>query len=80
MLDGCLNKFNTTYVMATTGIAGPTGGTEGKPIGLVWIGVASKYKTVVKQYQFDRSRLENIHLFSITALNMLRKLVLGLEE
>jgi nicotinamide-nucleotide amidase len=79
MLEGCLKKFDTTYVMATTGIAGPTGGTEGKPIGVVWIGVSSKYKMNVRRYHFDRNRLENIHLFSITALDMLRKLILGLE-
>jgi nicotinamide-nucleotide amidase len=79
MLDGALKKFGCNYVVATTGIAGPTGGIEGKPIGTVWIGVASEYRTMTKKYLFDRSRLENIHLFAITALDMLRKLILGYE-
>jgi nicotinamide-nucleotide amidase len=77
MLKGCLKKFDTTYVIATTGIAGPTGGIEGKPIGTVWIGVASKDGMVTKRYQFNRNRLENIHLFAITSLDMLRRFILG---
>jgi nicotinamide-nucleotide amidase len=77
MVEGALKHFGTTYAIATTGIAGPTGDVEGKPIGTVWIGVASEYKIVTKRFQFDRNRLENIHLFAITALDMLRRFVLG---
>lgn len=77
MLEGALKLFGTTYAIATTGIAGPTGDVEGKPIGTVWIGVGSQYKMVTKRYQFDRNRLENIHLFAITALDILRRFVLG---
>lgn len=77
MVEGSLEKFGTTYAIATTGIAGPTGAGEGKPIGTVWIGVGTKYNIITKKYQFDRNRLENIHLFTITALDMLRRLVLG---
>ncbi|MGZ5245250.1 MAG: CinA family nicotinamide mononucleotide deamidase-related protein [Bacteroidia bacterium] len=77
MVEGALKHFGTTYAIATTGIAGPTGDVEGKPIGTVWIGVASEYKMVTKRFQFDRNRLENIHLFAITALDMLRRFVLG---
>lgn len=79
MLKGCLKKFKTTYVIATTGIAGPTGGIEGKPIGAVWIGVASKEGMVTKCYHFNRNRLENIHLFAITAMDMLRKYILDIK-
>lgn len=77
MVEGALKHFGTTYAISTTGIAGPTGDVEGKPIGTVWIGVASEYKMVTKRFQFDRNRLENIHLFAITALDLLRRFVLG---
>ncbi|RYD71753.1 MAG: CinA family nicotinamide mononucleotide deamidase-related protein [Sphingobacteriales bacterium] len=77
MLEGALKAFGTTYAIATTGIAGPTGDVEGKPIGTIWIGVASEYKMVTKRFQFDRNRLENIHLFAITSLDLLRRFVLG---
>ncbi|MDQ3073161.1 MAG: CinA family nicotinamide mononucleotide deamidase-related protein [Bacteroidota bacterium] len=76
MLEGTLKKFKTDYALVTTGIAGPTGG-EQKAIGTVYIGVGSKYKTIVKKYNFDRDRLQNIHLFTITALDMLRRFILG---
>jgi len=80
MVSGCLKKFNTTYAVVTTGIAGPTGCTEGKPVGLVWIGVGNKDKMVVQSFQFRRNRVENIHLFAVSALDMLRKFVAGIES
>jgi nicotinamide-nucleotide amidase len=79
MLDGCLKAFDTTYVIAVTGLAGPTADDSGKPIGEIWIGVADKYHSMRKKVQYDRSRLENIHLASVVALDMLRRLILGLE-
>jgi len=75
MLAGCLKKFGTTYALATTGIAGPGGETPGKPVGTVWIGVADKERSVTKSYFFNRSRADNIHLFAISALDMLRKFI-----
>lgn len=79
MLDGCLEKFGSDYAIAVTGLAGPTGDSENKPIGTVWVGAASKYEQVVKKYNWDRNRLENIHLSAIVALDMLRRLILGLD-
>src|SRR6185437_6224653 len=58
MLKGCLIKFNTSYAIATTGIAGPTGGVEGKPAGYVWISVADKTRMICKSFQFNRNRKE----------------------
>jgi nicotinamide-nucleotide amidase len=79
MLDGCLKQFKTTYAIAITGLAGPTTDDSDKPVGMVWIGVADKYHSVKKKLQYDRSRLDNIHLAAVTALDMLRRLILGLE-
>ena len=79
MLSGILKKMGTDYAIVTTGIAGPGGGSEDKPIGTVWIGVGTKDKTIIKKYQFDRSRTENIQLFTSTALDMLRRFVKSYE-
>jgi nicotinamide-nucleotide amidase len=80
MLAGALKKFGTTYVLATTGIAGPGGGTPEKPVGSVWIGVADGNGMNCRYLRFNRKREENIHLFSIIALDMLRRRMLGIAN
>ena len=44
MLDGILKKFNATYAIAVSGVAGPNGGTESKPVGTVIIGIKNIFK------------------------------------
>jgi nicotinamide-nucleotide amidase len=73
MAEGCRKKFGTTYAIATTGIAGPGGEQRGEPVGTVYIGIAGAKGTVVKRSVFNRNREENIQLFSLTALDMLRR-------
>ena len=58
--------------ISTTGIAGPTGGTAEKPVGLIWIAIATKEKTFVKTFQFGDSRDRNQQMMVATALNFLR--------
>lgn len=65
-------KFNTDIGVGITGIAGPTGGTGEKPVGLVYIGLAVNDKVKVKKYIFLNDRKANKLLSSQTALNMLR--------
>lgn len=72
MATGVLKSFNTDYAVATSGIAGPGGGTEEKPVGLVWIAVASKDKVFAKKFLFGNNRERNMLRASYTALNMLR--------
>jgi nicotinamide-nucleotide amidase len=73
-------KFNTTYGIGISGIAGPGGGSEEKPVGLVWVAVASKDKVVPIKFQFGDNRQINITMSSISALNLLRKFILKQEK
>jgi len=65
------------YAIATSGIAGPDGGTPDKPVGTTWIAVASPHKMICEPFQFSDVRDRNIQRTSVTALNMLRKLLLA---
>lgn len=75
MLDGTLKNYNCDYAIACSGIAGPGGGLPGKPVGTVWIGVASKDQKYVKHYQFGNNRRQNIERTAAFALMMLYKLM-----
>lgn len=59
MVQGILKKTEADYAIAVSGIAGPTGGTEGKPLGTVYIGVGKRDKIEVEEKHFsgDRSRV-----------------------
>ncbi len=72
MAIGLTKKFNTDFGLATSGIAGPTGGTKEKPVGTVWIAVAGPEGVVSKKFTFGNSRERNIIISSLSALNMLR--------
>ncbi|MET0394081.1 MAG: CinA family nicotinamide mononucleotide deamidase-related protein [Chitinophagaceae bacterium] len=76
MVKGALEKLNVDYVLATSGIMGPGGGSEAKPVGTVWIAAGNREKTVTHKLnlRFDRSR--NISLAAMNALNILRKFIL----
>ena len=65
-------KFNSDYGISTSGIAGPSGGTKEKPVGTVWIAVASKNKIVSKKIKLGYNRERNIHVSSLSVLNLLR--------
>lgn len=75
MVLGALEHFKTDYAIACSGIAGPGGGTEDKPVGTVWIAVASKNKVYSRKFQFGNQRLQNIERTAIQALWMLFRLL-----
>jgi nicotinamide-nucleotide amidase len=72
MVKGGLNKMNTDYCIATTGIAGPDGGLPDKPVGTVWVAVASKNNIVTKKFLFGDNRERNMKMTIYAALNLLR--------
>jgi nicotinamide-nucleotide amidase len=73
MASGMRQLAATDYAVAVTGIAGPTGGTAGKPVGTVWIAVASARGVVTEKHRFADDRAINISRSSYAALNLLRK-------
>jgi len=77
MVSGVLKKMNSDYALATSGIMGPDGGSEEKPVGTVWIaaGNAEKTETLKLNLRFDRQR--NIEHTALSALNFLRKFILN---
>jgi nicotinamide-nucleotide amidase len=75
MADGVRKLTKADYAVATSGIAGPDGGTDEKPIGTVWVAVASPDEIIAQKYTFSNNRERNIIRSSQTALNMLRLMI-----
>lgn len=71
MAQGAIDHFKTDYAVAVSGIAGPDGGMPGKPVGTVWIAVASSKGVVAKVYNFGNKRVQNIERSAIAALTMI---------
>ena len=80
MAEETLNVFKADVSIAVSGIAGPGGGTDDKPVGTTWIAVAYGDRIIPKQFIFGDNRQRNIQMTANAALNMLRKLILGIED
>jgi nicotinamide-nucleotide amidase len=60
------------YCLSTTGVAGPTGGSAEKPVGLVWVGLSGPNGTIAQRFQFGDNRERNLEMTTLSAMNWLR--------
>jgi nicotinamide-nucleotide amidase len=79
MAEDIRKKSGADVAVSTTGIAGPTGATPGKPVGLIWIGYADKKNSFAKKFIFTLERFRNKEIMSKMALEVLRRELLGIS-
>jgi nicotinamide-nucleotide amidase len=77
MAKGAKASFKTDYVIASSGIAGPEGGSDTKPVGTIWIAIAHPGGVFAKKLKLGNNRDRNIEMTSNIALNTLRLLLLN---
>ncbi|MDR6782564.1 nicotinamide-nucleotide amidase [Pedobacter africanus] len=70
MALGAIHHFKTDYAVAVSGVAGPDGGTEQKPVGTVWIAVANQDRVTARLFNFSGRRAQNIERAAVAALTM----------
>ena len=76
MAEGARKVIQTDLAVATTGIAGPTGGTDEKPVGTIWISVSSPERTITRSFNFGQFARENfIERSTMAALMMLNEMI-----
>jgi nicotinamide-nucleotide amidase len=80
MAEHIRNLFEADFGLASSGIAGPSGGWVEKPVGTVWIACAMDGKTVTKKLQLTQDRMLNIQLTGVAVLNLLRLCIEGKTE
>jgi nicotinamide-nucleotide amidase len=77
MIEGSLRVIGSDISIAISGVAGPSGGSEEKPVGTVYVGVGNRDKKYIRKYQFTKDREKNIQFSAVVALIMLRKFLLN---
>ena len=77
MAAGALAALDTDYVVVTSGIMGPDGGSPEKPVGTAWVAVGNRQRISAQRFWFRFDRQRNIELTATNALNMLRKFILS---
>jgi nicotinamide-nucleotide amidase len=77
MVTGALQTMKSDFALATTGIMGPGGGSENKPVGTVWIAAGNARETVTQKLWFRFDRQRNTELTAANVLNLLRRFILS---
>jgi nicotinamide-nucleotide amidase len=77
MAEGVRSLLKTDFAVATSGVAGPDGGTPEKPVGTLWIACAMEGRTIARKVQMANQRETNINYGSVVAMNLLRKMLNG---
>ncbi|WP_138429573.1 competence/damage-inducible protein A [Fodinibius saliphilus] len=80
MAEGAAKQLGTDMAISTTGVAGPGGGTEEKPVGTVWIGFYSNKQHFALDARFTNDRLINKERSAAVALEMVRRCILDIDE
>lgn len=80
MAEGARHNCDADYALSITGIAGPDGAVEGKPVGTVWIGLADRETVTAKKFEFSSDRTRNRERAVRNALNMLRLRLMEKED
>lgn len=76
MVEGTLNCVHSDIAVAVSGIAGPSGGTDTKPVGTIWIACGDKENIETVHLELSKDRMRNIEYTSTVAINMIRKFLL----
>ena len=80
MVKGAMKSMNSDCAVATSGIAGPTGGTPVNPVGTVWIAAGMKDRIITLKVSGDEGRQRNIEKATLNALQLLQKLFQNQEN
>ena len=80
MVIGTQKVFHSNCAIASTGIAGPTGATENKPVGLCYLAAVYKDKMLTKQFNFGKDRRINKERGAVAGLELLRRLLLNMDN
>jgi nicotinamide-nucleotide amidase len=77
MVNGAIHNMETDFAVATSGIMGPGGGSEEKPVGTVWIAAGNAHEIITRKLWFRFDRQRNIEITAINVLNLLRIFILS---
>ena len=79
MAENCRKKFDTGYALSITGIAGPDGGSDDKPVGTTYLGLSSIHNTYARKFIFGKDRSINRTRATYSALELLRREILDIK-
>ncbi len=78
MVKGALDTLQVDLAVAISGIAGPGGGTEEKPVGTIWLAAGDKNRVISEKLFLGKDRAANIEYSTVMALNLVRRFLMGI--